>query len=244
MRVVIVGCGKVGGYLARELRKAGKAVIGIDKVRDRALQVTEETGALTFHGDGTDLDMLEQLELRRSDFVVAVTGVDEENLVACQMAKSIFKVDRVLARLNDPRNRRTFEELQIPVVAVTDLMVQVISHEIDVIDLDRVAVIGRGEVSVVEVELPEDYEVRTTREIALPASSILVAIERPGEVIVPGADTDLQPLDRVLAVTLVDREEEVRSAILGPPAAPESAPASRADDEGLVIENGTGDATD
>ena len=242
MRVVIVGCGKVGGYLARELRKAGKAVIGIDKVRERALQVTEETGALTLAGDGTDLEMLEQLELRSTDYFLAVTGVDEENLVACQLARAVYKVESVLARLNDPRNRRTFDELDIPVVAVTDLMVQVISREIDVTDLSRVALIGRGEVSVVEVELPEDYEVRTTREVGLPPSSVLVAIERPGEVLVPGADTELRPLDRVLAVTLVSLEDEARAAILGPPVQSGTAREPQPADGGVIIGDEPGDA--
>lgn len=237
MRVVIVGCGKVGGYLARELRQAGRAVIAIDKNEERVLSVTEETGALALVGDGTDLSLLKEVELRPNDFLLAVTGVDEENLVACQLARVAFGTERVLARLNDPRNRPTFDALAIPVVAVTDLMVQVISREVDVTDLGRVALIGRGEVSVVEVELPADYAVRTTRQLVLPPSSVLVAIERPGEVVVPGADTELRPADRVLAVTLVNLEDEVRDAILAPTLVPVDGNET-VDGTPLVIENG------
>lgn len=239
MRVVIVGCGKVGGYLARELRRAGHPVIAIDKIRERALAVTEETGALAVVGDGTDLSLLKEVELRPSDFLLAVTGVDEENLVACQLARVAFGTGQVLARLNDPRNRPTFDALAIPVVAVTDLMVQVISHEVDVSDLGRVALIGRGEVSVVEVELPDDFVPLTTRNLSLPPSTVLVAIERPGEVVVPGADTELRPEDRVLAVTLVHLEDEARDAILTPASYHghgDSAPAANGP---LSIEDGT-----
>lgn len=225
MRVLVVGCGKVGGYLARELRATGKPVIAIDTNEERARRVTEETGALGLAGDGTDLDLLRDIDLRPDDFVVAVTGIDEVNLVACQLARTVFGVDEVLARLNDPRNRPTFEALEIPVVSVTDLIVQVISREVGLSDLERVALIGRGELSVIEVPLPEDHPIVRVRDVSLPESSLVVAVERPGEVIVPSGDTEMRPGDRVLAVALVHLEEEVRDALLnvpGTPAAPDS----------------------
>jgi trk system potassium uptake protein len=214
MRVLIVGCGKVGGYLARELRTTGKPVIAIDTNEERARRVTEETGALGVVGDGTDLGLLRDIEPRPDDFLVAATGIDEVNLVACQLARTVFGVDEVLARLNDPRNRPTFEALEIPVVSVTDLIVQVISREVDLSDLERVALIGRGELSVIEVPLPDDHPIVRVGEVALPESSVIVAVERPGGVIVPSADTEMGPGDRILAVSLVQLEDEVRQALL------------------------------
>ncbi|MFO7548386.1 MAG: NAD-binding protein [Acidimicrobiia bacterium] len=224
MRVVIVGCGKIGSFLARELRQAGRPVIAIDTSEERTRRVTEETGALGVVGDGTDLGLLRDVELRPDDFVVAATGIDEVNLVACQLARTVFGIDRVLARLNDPRNRPTFEALEIPVVSVTNLIVQVISQEVDVTDLERVALIGRGEISVVEIPLPAGHPVITPAAVELPESSIIVAVERPDGVIVPSGDTELRPGDRVLIVSLVHLEDEVRDALLNARPAPRRPP--------------------
>jgi Trk K+ transport system NAD-binding subunit len=126
MRVIVMGGGKVGGFMARELQEGSHAVIVIEHNTSHAQQVAEETGALVIEGDGTDLELLEDIEIRPTDLFVAVTGVDEDNLVACQLVRTAFGVKKVLARLNDPRNRPTFDALRIPVVSVTDLLAQVI----------------------------------------------------------------------------------------------------------------------
>ena len=214
MRVIVVGGGKVGGYLAQELRAGGHAVIVIEQSHERAMKVAEETGALSMEGNGTDLTLLHDLELRPRDFFLAVTGVDEDNLVACQLARTAFKVTKVLARLNNPRNRATFDALGIPVVSVTDLLAQVISRELDVSELVRVAVLGRGEVSLFEVELPERYEARLVQDVSLPRDSVFVAVRRDGEVIVPHGETELLAGDRVLVLSKVELEDQVTETLM------------------------------
>lgn len=214
MRIVIVGGGKVGAYLATELRKARHSVIVIERRPDHAVEVAERADALVVEGDGTDVALLSDLELRPTDLFLAVTGVDEDNLVACQLARTAFGVQKVLARLNDPSNRRTFQALDIPVVSVTDLIVQVISRELDLSELVRVALLGRGEVSLFEVEIPLDLAARSITEIALPESSVIVAIRRDGQVIVPGGRNEIRPADRVLMLSLIELEDEVRDVLL------------------------------
>ncbi len=216
MRVVIIGAGRVGGFLARELSEAGHAVLMVEPKPDRAREAAETSGALVVEGDGTDLQLLGELEIRSSDYVVALTSADEDNLVACQLARAAFGVRRLLARLNDPRNRATFEALDIPVVSVTDLLVQVISHELDLSELVRVAIIGRGEISLFEVELPDDVADRSVAEIALPADTVLVSIHRDDTVHVPAGSTVVSAGDRVLVVSRVELEDEVRDALCLP----------------------------
>jgi trk system potassium uptake protein TrkA len=211
----MVGGGKVGGYLARELAEVGHGVIVIEEDEAHATALGEEADALVVCGDGCDMALLESVGVRKADYFLAVTGRDEDNLVACQLARTAFGVTKVLARLNDPRNRPAFDALSVPVVAVTDLLVQVISRELDVTDLARVALLGRGEVSLLEVEIPKTADPRLVPEIRLPPSSVLVAIRRDDGVRVPRATTMIEPGDRVLAVTLVDYEDEVRDALVG-----------------------------
>ena len=149
MRMLLIGGGKVGSFLARELDKAGHVVSVIEEDHERALDLSEDTKVLVFQGDGTDVELLNAADVDRTDWLLAVTGRDEANLVACQLSLTLG-AKRVLARLNDPRNRPTFDALDIPVVAVTDLMAQLISREVEVSDLHRIALMAGGQVSLIE----------------------------------------------------------------------------------------------
>lgn len=213
MRIVVVGGGKVGGFLARELRSEDHAVIVIERNRQHAERVVEETGALVIQGDGTDLTLLSDLDLRPTDLFVAVTGIDEDNLVACQLVRATFGVHKVLARLNDPRNHTTFDALKIPVVSVTDLLVQVIGQELEFAELVRVALLAQGELSVFQVEIPDHSPPRPVTTLALPDETVLVAVERGTEAYVPSGDFVLTAGDRVTAVSKLHLEDEVRAAI-------------------------------
>ena len=217
MRVVVMGGGKVGGFLARELRSIGHAVIVIERSRAHAERVAEETGALAIEGDGTDLGLLGELDLRRTDLFVAVTGVDEDNLVACQLVRASYGVEKVLARLNDPRNHATFDALKIPVVSVTDLLAQVIGQELEFSELVRVALLARGELSVFQVEVPQHIPARQVQDLGIPAEAILVAVERGDEAFVPSGPFTILPNDRITAVSKLELEDEVITALSSDP---------------------------
>ena len=213
MRVVIVGGGKVGGYLAGQLLGTEKTVTVIEPDSRRARDLAESTAAMVIEGDGTDIGVLESAHVDRADWLVAVTGLDEVNLVACELAGTLG-VPRLLARLNDPRNRHTFNALGIPVVAVTDLIGEVIEREVDTTQIDRLALLVGGNLSIIEVQVPEDATERMVAELRMPPESVLVAIVADGHTTVPGAATRIRPGDRVVAITALDREPAVRDAIL------------------------------
>ncbi len=174
MRMLLIGGGKVGSFLARELDKAGHVVSVIEEDHERALDLSEDTKVLVFQGDGTDVELLNAADVDRTDWLLAVTGRDEANLVACQLSLTLG-AKRVLARLNDPRNRPTFDALDIPVVAVTDLMAQLISREVEVSDLHRIALMAGGQVSLIERILNEGVPDTLVETLDLPQPSVLVA---------------------------------------------------------------------
>ncbi|MDH3500070.1 MAG: NAD-binding protein [Acidimicrobiia bacterium] len=205
MRVLLIGGGKVGSFLARELVAADHAVTVIEANPDRAQAITDDVDAVVLQGDGTDVGLLEAADVHRSDWLLAVTGLDEVNLVACQLGLTLG-AKRVLARLNNPLNRPTFEALGLPVVAVTDLMVHVISQEVAVSDIERIAVLGRGQLSLCEIQLPEDFEAVRIVDLELPQPALIAVVLRGDEAIVPGATTRLHPGDRITAVTTVANE--------------------------------------
>lgn len=205
MRILVIGGGKVGASLGRTLHDAGHVVSLIEANRGRAEDLIEEVDFMVFQGDGSDVELLQAADIGRVDWAVAVTGRDEDNLVTCELARTLG-AKSVLARLNNPRNQPTFEALGVPVVGVTSLMAQVIFREVDLVDLSRLAVIEGGDVSLVERVLPDDYPPTRITELRLPRPSLLITLIRDGRASVPGPNTVLEAGDKVLAVTQIENE--------------------------------------
>lgn len=212
MRVILVGGGKVGSYLAKELFKAGHVVTVIEESHTHAESLSDDSKVLVLEGDGTDINLLKAADTDRADWVLAVTGLDEVNLVACQLATTLG-ARHVLARLNNPLNRPTFEALEIPVVAVTDVMATLISREVEVDEFRHITLLGRGEVSVYEVDVPANLEPVPVAELRLPKGSLLIALVSGDDVSVPTATTVVRPGDQVTAVSSVELEDRVRAAL-------------------------------
>jgi trk system potassium uptake protein len=212
MRVTLIGGGKVGSFLAKELFKAGHVVTVIEEMHSHAEALSDDSKVLVLEGDGTDINLLKAADTDRCDWVLAVTGLDEVNLVACQLA-STLGAKHVLARLNNPLNRPTFEALEIPVVAVTDVMATLISREVEVDEFRHITLLGRGEVSVYEIDVPQDVKPVPIPELRLPKGALLVALVSGDEVTVPTATTILHPGDQVTAVSSVELQDQVRAAL-------------------------------
>src|ERR671934_366 len=131
MYIIIVGAGKVGWNLARELVSKQHEVTLIEDDRDRYLTVEQELEHNIQYGDATELWVLERAGIQRADLVIAVTGDDEDNILICQVAKEKYLVDRIVARVNNPRNVEHFKLLGIhPAVSATDLILRLIEHEV------------------------------------------------------------------------------------------------------------------
>jgi trk system potassium uptake protein len=215
VKVVIVGGGKVGHHLATVLRRERKPVVVIELDQERAEEVANETGALVIHGDGTDVRILEEADLEHATRLVAVTGSDEDNLVACQLARTAFDCPEVLARVNDPRNERTFTALNVPLVSVTSHLVQLLGQKIDLGELNRIATLGDGAALIVEVEIPANRSPVAVAALGLPDPTVLAAIRRGREVLIPDGTSQIVPGDRVVAVTMAESEERTRSVLRG-----------------------------
>jgi trk system potassium uptake protein TrkA len=207
VRILIVGGGKVGANLSRMLEAAGHIVSLIEINTERAETLIENADYMVFQGDGSDVELLRAADIERVDWAVAVTGHDEDNLVACELARTLG-AKNILARLNNPLNRPTFEALGVPVVGVTDLIAQVISREVELIDLSRLAVIEGGDVSLVERELPDDFPSTLITELELPRPSLIITLIREGRASVPGPNTVLKAGDKVLGVVPIENEKE------------------------------------
>ncbi len=213
MYVIVVGAGKVGWNLGRELLEKGHEVTLVEKDRNRYLTVEQELEHSIQYGDATELWVLERAGISRADMVIAVTGDDEDNVLICQVAKEKYMVERIIARVNNPRNKQWFELLEIrPVVSATDLILRLIEHEVPKYGLVHLLDLPQERLEIIELLLGENSPVtgRRVGDLELPEGSLLISVLRDGTGFVPGPETVLEVGDEVLAVLDPGLEEELK----------------------------------
>jgi len=218
MYVIVVGAGKVGWNLGRELLDKEHEVTLIEKDNSRYLAVEQELEHNVQYGDASELWVLERAGIGRADMVIAVTGDDEDNILICQVAKEKYMVDQIIARVNNPRNKQWFDLLEInPVVSATDLILRLIEHEVPKYGLVHLLDLPQERLEIIELLLSEGSKVTGQRvgDLELPEGSLLISVLREGRGFVPGPDTGLEPGDEVLAVLDPGMEEELK-AYFGP----------------------------
>jgi trk system potassium uptake protein len=214
MYVIVVGAGKVGWNLARELLDKGHEVTLIENDRDRYTTVEQELEHNIQYGDATELWVLERAGISRADMVIAVTGDDEDNMLICQVAKEKYLCERTIARVNNPRNKQWFELLGIkPVVSATDLILRLIEHEVPEYGLVHLLDLPEQRLEIIEMLLPEDSKANGVRvgDLEMPDGSLLISVLREGRGFVPGPDTVLESGDEILAVLDPTVEEDLTS---------------------------------
>ncbi|HVE73524.1 MAG TPA: TrkA family potassium uptake protein [Mycobacteriales bacterium] len=217
MRVAIAGAGNVGRSIAAELLDNGHEVLLIER-EAKSLKVDTVPGAEWLLADACELDTLVSARLQSCDVVVAATGDDKVNLVVSLLAKTEFGVERVVARVNHPKNEWLFNESWGVDVSVSSprLLAAVVEEAVSVGDLVRLLTFRQGQANLVEVTLAPGAPVigRLVGQIAWPTDSALCAVLRGGRVIVPAPDIALEQGDELLLVATTEVEDEL-DALLG-----------------------------
>jgi trk system potassium uptake protein TrkA len=203
MYVIIAGAGKVGWNLARELIGKGHEVTVVENDRRRYLTVEQELEHAIQYGDATELWVLERIGVQRADLVIAVTGDDEDNMLICQVAKEKYLVERIVARVNNPRNLEHFKLLGVhPAVSATDLILRLIEHEVPQYGLVHLLDLEEERLEIIELIVSDNAPAAGQRvdEVELPDGSLIISILRDGTGFVPKADSVIEAGDEVLVV--------------------------------------------
>jgi trk system potassium uptake protein len=215
--VLIIGGGKVGFYLAKHLIERGYEVTLCEKDRDRAEWITHQLGTVSIMvGDGDEMAFLATTGIERAGVVVACTGDDEDNLIACQLAKRKFGVPRTIARVNNPTNVKVFRTLGIDVpVSATELLMGLIEAELGHSELARSAAVKASGASLVDVALPELSTLvgKRVADLQLPDGEVLVCIVRDSEPVVPKPDELIQKGDELIIYSQTLDVERVSEAL-------------------------------
>lgn len=207
MKVCIAGGGKVGMYLAQSLLSHRHTVTIIEPVEAQCRVLADTLDIPVVCGDSVSIDTLRSAEVSGCDAFVAVTGSDEDNLIACQIAKREFGVERTVARASNPKNRELLHTLGVDtVVCGTDNLSHILEREIETNTIRQLLSLGGGTASLNEILLPETfrYAGKPIMEIPIPGNAILVSITRDTEFIIPHGNTVLLPWDRILCLTQDD----------------------------------------
>jgi trk system potassium uptake protein TrkA len=221
--VLIVGGGKVGTYLARDLLSQNHEVVVIEKDPRHAQFMTnllEQDIAIV--GDGCDPVVLSQAGVSRADVVVADTGDDEDNLVVCLIAQKNSKA-RCIARVNNPRNKDIFDSIgasgnPISVISSTELILRIIEDEVNISECRPILRLRGGDVQLVKMSVEPGMPAAGKRiaDLAIPRSAIVVAVEsRDGQVTIPTGDTRLSAGDDVVMMIKSSVRDQVRDAFRG-----------------------------
>jgi trk system potassium uptake protein TrkA len=221
VRIVIVGAGKVGTFIAGDLAGNGHEVVVVERDHHQVerRRVAPDLGSIRWIvADACEISELARAEPERADVLLAVTGDDEDNLVASLLAKQEFGVPRVIARVNHPANEWMFAEMWGVDIAVSapHLLSALVEEAVSVGSIVRLLRVAGGKARLIEVTLSDDSPILGQQIVAagFPRGSSVVAIVRSGNVVVPRGDTSLHVGDEVIVLVTEEAEDEVTAILV------------------------------
>lgn len=203
MKVVIIGAGKVGYYLATTLIEHGHIPVLVEGRRETCRWAADNLGIQVVCGDGSTIDALEAAGVAEAAGFASVTGSDEVNLVACQLAKRVFGIKRTVARVNNPKNLPVMEQLGVDIpISATYNIARLIEREVDSAAIRQLLSLHRGQAIISEVTLPIDSvcDGQALSELHLPEDCVIISITRNGQMLIPRGKTVLHSGDTVLVL--------------------------------------------
>lgn len=209
MYVIIVGCGRVGAELAKLLSGEGHDVVIIDKSQDSFKRLGDTFNGLTMVGNGFDLALLKQVGIEKANAFCAVTNGDNTNLISAQVAKKIFNVPKVFARVYDPQRAHIYAALGLDIISGTMLFSAMLRDKI-IESRFSSYLIESKDLGVIEIEIKNELIGKNIEDINIPGDFIVVALRRMQGVIIPEPKTVLKNKDILMGVVKVSSLKEVR----------------------------------
>lgn len=216
--VIVAGGGKVGINLARGLSDSGHEVAVIEVDSGRASALANKLDCPIYLGDSSTHEVLEGAGAARARVFVAATGSDQDNLIACQIAKKVFGVPQTIARASNPKNEEVMMRLGVDsTVSSTAIIQQVIERELPTVRIKTMLNLPGGEFQILEYVLDRQSPAtdQQVKDIKLPPESNLIAVLRGKTTVVPRGDTRLSAGDLVMALVSREQEAALRVALLG-----------------------------
>ncbi len=210
MYVIIVGCGRVGSELAKLLSSEGHNVVVIDKSPVSFERLGGTFNGLTTVGSGFDLKLLRQVGAEKADAFCAVTNGDNTNLISAQVAKKIFKVPKVIARVNDPQRAHIYTALGLDIISGTMLFASMLRDKI-IESRFSSYLIETKDLGVIEIEVKDALVGKAIAELNMPGEFLVAAIRKLDGIIIPEPGTPVKEKEILMAVVKVDSLAKIRA---------------------------------
>ena len=211
MKLVIVGAGKVAYYLIRELTREHEIII-VEQDVTAAARIANQLSAVVVHGDGTTIPILKSV-CENADMLIALTGKDENNLIACQLAKRVLHVPKTLARVNNPKNLEVMEKFGVDKsFSGTKVLAEMIEQEIDYVGLRILHSIEKSDHVLIDFKLSATSPAvgKTLFAYTFVGSSRVVVISsEDGKMITPEGSTVMKAGDQLMMVCSRDELENI-----------------------------------
>jgi trk system potassium uptake protein TrkA len=209
MKIIIIGCGRVGSILSNNLSQRGHQVTVIDND-----PLSFENLGPAFKGEkvvgvGFDRDILLKAGIQKTDALAAVTVSDEANVIAARIAKQVFRVPRVAARVYDPRKAEIYRRLGISTISPVAVGAARLAELLTYTHLDTKSSLGSGEVEIIEVDIPNSLAGRMVSDVDVPGEIRVISLTRTGKTIIPNANTNFQSGDLLHMAVMEDYRDRV-----------------------------------
>jgi trk system potassium uptake protein TrkA len=209
MNIMIIGCGRVGSQLALLLSQEGHNVTIIDKDPESFGRLGGTFNGITATGTGFDERLLKELRIDKQDAFVSVTSGDNTNLMASQIAKKMFKVPRVIARVYDPKRADIYRKLGLDIISGTTLVAAMIRDKV-IENRFTSYLVETGELGVIEMVVGKELNGTKASDLNMPDEFLVIVIERKKRVIIPQPDTRLEVGDKVMGVVRTSSLKKVK----------------------------------
>ena len=212
MNIVIIGAGKVGYYLVKTLLPFKHRITIIEKMPEYCSKLAADLDVAVVNGDGTDIDLLTEVGIENADVFIAVTGRDQDNLIACQLAKRNFHVKRTIARVNNPKNIMVFQKLGVDLaVSSTSTIAEMIEKEIDYTGVKTLIKLKKGDLVLSEVVVSKKSPAcnKKIKDMQLPNEVVLMSVVRGETTYIPNGHTVIREDDTIFVICKQDSQQDV-----------------------------------
>lgn len=215
MKIILAGGKKITYYLGKNLISKGMNVVVINHDKEYCDEMARNLRALVIFGDPSNLEVLKKAEIFNKDIVVALTSRDQDNLIICELAWKVLKVEKVFALVNNAENSFVFKKLGLEnIINMTEIFSGIIEQRLSSFPIINLMPFEEGKVLVIQIEIEENFPVvgKLLKDIALPHGALIATVNRSGRVFVPHGDSVLEMNDRLLLVCLpIDQTETIKT---------------------------------
>ena len=212
MHIIIVGCGRVGAELARLLSSEGHNVVVVDKNPKSFNRLGAAFNGVTLVGNGFTLDVLKQAGIEKADAFCAVTNGDNTNILASQVAKKLFNIPKVIARVYDPQRAQIYKDLGLDILSGTALFASMIRDKVIESSLSSY-LIETNQLGVMEIDIDDKTEGNSVSQINVPDEFIVTAVIRRQKVIIPRPETITEKGDKIIGVVKITSLNKIKKLI-------------------------------